>query len=84
MREDASSRRGQHFDPHPVVDAVLAMVPTLEADLVRGSELPLPGVLTLASDREPAVETLHTHRSALDAAVGRRAPRGRRPHFGPT
>jgi len=41
--------RGRHFDPQ-LVDVFVAMVPDLDEDLLQGSELPMPGVLTLATD----------------------------------
>jgi HD-GYP domain-containing protein (c-di-GMP phosphodiesterase class II) len=47
--------RGGHFDP-ALVEAFIGMVPELEEDLLRGSELPLPGVLTLMADPAPQSE----------------------------
>ena len=63
--------RGRHFDP-ALVDAFVVMVPTLEEDLLRGSDMPLPGVLTLASDHEHE----HAAAAAADAAAGQSTPPG--------
>jgi CHASE2 domain-containing sensor protein len=61
---ELEDERGRHFDP-ALVDAFIEMVPTLEPDLLRGSELPLDGVLTLGQST-PAGTTERIHsRSSL-------------------
>jgi HD-GYP domain-containing protein (c-di-GMP phosphodiesterase class II) len=57
--------RGRRFDP-ALVDAFAAMVPTLEEDLLRGSDLPLAGVLTLANEREHAAAAQSTPAGATE------------------
>jgi putative two-component system response regulator len=56
--------RGRHFDP-ALVDAFVAMVPTLDPDLLRGSERPLDGVLTLAQSTPAGATERIQSRSSL-------------------
>ena len=64
--------RGRQFDP-TVVDAFIAMVPTLEDELLRGSDLVPQGVLTLATEHEHAAPDQSTAAGATERIHSRNA-----------